>query len=93
MVQPVYTRPIFGFEKSVVNMSLRIEYVDFNNGSFKSTSGNISDHLFSLVPFISFRPTPETVFRVNYRRNWRTDLLGNPASRSAAFQFGISSYF
>lgn len=93
LVQPVYTKPIFGFERSVVNVSLRIEYVDFNKGTFRSTKGNISDHIFSLVPSISFRPTPETVFRINYRRNWRTDLLGNPASRSAAFQVGISSYF
>lgn len=93
LVQPVYSRPIFGFERSVVNASLRIEYVDFNKGSFQSTKGNISDHIFSIVPSLSFRPTPETVFRINYHRNWRTDLLGNPASRSAAIQFGISSYF
>jgi hypothetical protein len=93
LVQPVYKKPIFGFEKSALNVALRIEYVDFNKGSFRSTKENISDHIFSLVPAISFRPTPETVFRVNYRRNWRTDLLGNPASRSAAFQVGVSSYF
>jgi hypothetical protein len=93
IVQPVYSSPIFGFERSVVNVSLRTEYVDFNKGVFRSTQGNISDHVFSVVPSISFRPTPETVFRINYRHNWRTDLLGNPASRSAAFQIGVSSYF
>lgn len=93
IVQPVYRKPVFGFENSVLNMSLRLEYVDWNKGKFKSTGGNISDHVFSIVPSISFRPTPQTVLRLNYRRNWQTDLLGNPASKMAAYQFGISSYF
>lgn len=93
IVQPVYKKPVFGFEQSVLNFSVRFEYVDWNRGSFKSTGGNISDHVFSVVPSISFRPVPQTVFRINYRRNWQTDFLGNPASRLAAFQFGISSYF
>lgn len=93
IVQPVYKAPVFGFEKAVVNAALRLEYVDWNRGSFKSTGGRISDHIFSLVPAISFRPTPETVIRLNYRYSWVTDLLGNPAAKSAAIQFGISSYF
>lgn len=93
IVQPVYKAPVFGFEKAVVNAALRLEYVDWNKGSFKSTGGRISDHIFSLVPAISFRPTPETVIRLNYRYSWVTDLLGNPAAKSAAIQFGISSYF
>jgi hypothetical protein len=67
--------------------------VDWNKGKFKSTGGNISDHVFSVVPSISFRPVPQTVFRINYRHNWQTDLLGNPAAKLAAWQFGISSYF
>lgn len=93
VVQPVYRKPVFGFEESVVNVSLRVEYVDWNRGTFKSTGGNISDHVFSIVPSISFRPVPQTVFRVNYRGNWQTDLLGNPSSKHAVFQVGISSYF
>jgi hypothetical protein len=93
IVQPVYRKPVFGFEQAVVNLSVRLEYVDWNRGSFKSTGGNISDHVFSVVPSLSFRPVPQTVFRLNYRRNWQTDLLGNPASKLAGFQFGFSSYF
>jgi len=93
IVQPIYKKPVFGFDQSVVNASLRLEYVDWNVGSFKSTGGNISEHVFSVVPSISFRPVPQTVFRINYRHNWQTDMLGNPAAKLAAFQFGISSYF
>jgi hypothetical protein len=93
IVQPVYKKPVFGFEQSVINASVRLEYVDWNVGSFKSTGGNISDHVFSIVPSISFRPVPQTVFRINYRHNWQTDMLGNPAAKLGAFQFGISSYF
>lgn len=93
IVQPVYKKPVFGFDQAVVNVSARIEYVDWNKGKFKSTGGNISDHVFSVVPSVSFRPVPQTVFRINYRHNWQTDLLGNPAAKLAAWQFGISSYF
>lgn len=93
IVQPVYSKPVFGFDQSVVNASVRFEYVDWNLGSFKSTGGKISEHIFSIVPSLSFRPVPQTVFRINYRHNWITDMLGNPAAKLGAFQFGISSYF
>lgn len=93
IVQPIFSKPVFGFEKSVFNAALRIEYVDWNNGKFSSTGGNIADHVYSVVPAISWRPTPQTVVRFNYRYNWQTDLLGNPPSRLAGFQFGFSTYF
>ena len=93
IVQPVYSRSLFGFEKSVINAAIRLEYVDWNKGKFISTGDNIADHIYSVVPAISWRPTPQTVFRFNYRYNWQTDLLGNPPSRLAGFQFGFSTYF
>lgn len=92
-VQPIFKKPVFGFEKSVFNAALRLEYVDWNKGTFKSTGGNISDHIFSIVPAISWRPTAQTVIRANYRYNWQTDLLGNPAAKLAGFQVGLSTYF
>lgn len=92
-VQPVFKRNVFGFEKSVINAALRLEYVDWNKGKFVSTGGNISDHIFSIVPAISWRPTAQSVLRLNYRYNWQKDILGNPPSKMAGFQFGISTYF
>lgn len=93
LVQPVFKRPMLGFEKATLNAALRLEYVDWNKGNFKSTGENISDHVYSVVPAISWRPTPQTVLRLNYRYNWQTDLLGNPPSKLAGFQFGFSTYF
>jgi hypothetical protein len=92
-VQPVIKKPIFGFENSVVNVALRLEYVDWNKGEFQSTGDNIADEVFSIVPAISWRPTAQTVIRMNYRYNWQKDILGNPPSKLAAFQFGLSTYF
>ncbi|MFT3844858.1 MAG: hypothetical protein QM725_07400 [Lacibacter sp.] len=92
-VQPVFKKPLFGFDKSVINAALRLEYVDWNKGTFKSTGGNISDELFSIVPAISWRPTAQTVIRLNYRYNWQKDILGNPPAKLAGFQFGVSTYF
>jgi hypothetical protein len=92
-VQPLLKRPILGFENAVLNVAVRLEYVDWNKGKFKSTGGNISDDIFSIVPAISFRPTAQTVIRLNYRYNWQTDILGNPPSKLAGFQFGLSTYF
>jgi len=92
-VQPVLKKPMFGFEKAVINVVLRLEYVDWNKGTFKSTGDNIGDEVFSIVPAISWRPIPQTVIRLNYRHNWQKDILGNPPSKLAGFQFGISTYF
>lgn len=93
IVQPIVRRPWFGFENSVLSAAIRLEYVDWNKGDFKSTGENISDHVYSIIPAISWRPTSQTVLRLNYRYNWQTDLLGNPPSKLAGFQFGLSTYF
>lgn len=93
IVQPIINKPMFGFDKAVLNATLRFEYVDWNKGRFKSTGDNISDHIFSVVPAVSWRPTTQTVIRLNYRYNWQTDLLGNPPSKLAGIQFGFSTYF
>lgn len=93
IVQPVYKRKLLGFDKSVLNVACRLEYVDWNVGTFKETGGNIADDLVSIVPAVSWRPTPLTVIRVNYRYNWQKDLLGNPPSMTAGFQAGFATYF
>ena len=92
-VQPVLKKPMFGFEKAVLNVAFRLEYVDWNKGNFKSTGAKIADDVFAIVPAISWRPTPQTVIRFNYRYNWQKDLLGNPPSKLNGFQFGFSTYF
>jgi hypothetical protein len=93
LVQPVFYRQIFGFERSVINAALRLEYVDWNKARFNETRTNIGEDFMSIVPGLSWRPTSQTVIRLNYRYNWLTDIFGNPASRTAGFQFGFSSYF
>jgi hypothetical protein len=93
IVQPVMRRNIFGFERSVINAVCRLEYVDWNVGSFKETGTNMHEDFKSMVTGFSWRPTSQTVIRLNYRYNWTTDILGNPASKTAGFQFGFSSYF
>lgn len=92
-VQPILKRPMFGFQDAVLNAALRLEYVDWNKGTFKSTGGNIADDVFSIVPAISWRPGAQTVIRFNYRYNWQHDILGNPPSKLAGFQIGIATYF
>jgi hypothetical protein len=93
IVQPIVKKSIFGFEKSVINAAFRFEYVDWNKGSFNETNTTIHDDFISIIPAISWRPTSQTVIRMNYRYNWQTDLFGNPPSRTAGFQVGLSSYF
>lgn len=92
----VYTlleRKMMGWDKASLNLAIRLEHVDYNVGSFNETGGNIHDVTQALVAAISFRPSSETVIRANYRYIWETDLLGNPLSRTAGFQIGVSSYF
>ena len=81
------------YEDAVLNAGLRIEAVDYNAGTFRSTGQRIYDEIFALVPGISFRPSPNTVFRANYRRHWVRDLVGNPAAKTGGIQVGFASYF
>lgn len=93
IVQPIVQGTMFGYNKSTLNAAVRLEYVDWNRGNFKSTGEGIGDHVYSIIPAISWRPTSQTILRLNYKYNWQSDLLGNPPAKVAGFQFGLSTYF
>lgn len=92
-VQPILKKKILDWEKASLQLACRLEYVDWNVGHFTSTGDPIADDLWSIVPAISFRPSAQTVFRLNYRFQNQRDLLGNPPSLTGGFSLGISSYF
>ncbi|MGH8014976.1 MAG: hypothetical protein ACREBV_02165, partial [Candidatus Zixiibacteriota bacterium] len=89
----IFQREILDWENAKVSLALRLEYADYNQGSFNETGENIGDHVWSVLPGISFRPVGTTVLRFNYRYQSQTDLLGNPPAKSGAIQLGLSSYF
>ncbi|MES2430594.1 MAG: hypothetical protein V4556_06620 [Bacteroidota bacterium] len=93
IVQPIVKKRMMGWNDAVLNLSCRLEYVDWNVGTFKETGTNIADDLWSVMPAISFRPGVQTVFRLNYRIQKQQDLLGNPPANTAGFSFGVSTYF
>ena len=93
VVHPLFKGEVLGFKNAVWNAALRLEYVDWNIGTFKETGGNIGDQLWAIVPAISFRPTAQTVLRFNYRYMQQQDILRNPPALIGGVQFGISSYF
>ncbi|MEP7380712.1 MAG: hypothetical protein ABI910_03450 [Gemmatimonadota bacterium] len=90
---PVWRPRLFGLRDAVVSMGVRAEYVDYNVGTFASTGQPIRDDVLALVPGITYRPAPGTVFKLNYRRHWTRDLLGNPAARLGGYQVGMATYF
>jgi hypothetical protein len=67
--------------------------VDWNVGKFNENKTNIGDDLWSVMPSLSFRPTAQTVFRLNYRIQRQTDILNNPPAKTGGFSFGLSTYF
>jgi hypothetical protein len=93
VIQPVWRGRFMDWNNSVLNLSVRAEYTDFNIGTFKETGGRIGDEVVSLTPGISFRPSLQTVLRFNYRYQWVTDILGNRNTRIGSILFGVSSYF
>lgn len=93
IVQPVLNQKILDWDKAVVNVALRMDYVDWNMESFSETGHTIGDDLFAITPAVSLRPTPQTVFRLNYRYQWQSDLFDNPAAKKAAWMIGFSTYF
>lgn len=93
VMQPVLKKRVFGWNDAVLNVALRAEYVDWNVGEFSFTNAPIGDSLWSLMPAVSFRPSQQTVFRINYRLLQQKDLLNNPPSKTGGLSFGISTYF
>lgn len=92
-VLPVWRARVLGLRNATLNLAMRAEYVDYNVGRFTSTGAPIRDDVLAIVPGLSFRPAAGTVFRLNYRRQWTRDLLGNPTARLGGYQVGIATYF
>lgn len=93
IIQPIYNKPLWIWEKTVINLALRLEYVDWNTNTLTENNHKIGDELWSILPGVSLRPFPQTVIRLNYRYQHQYDFLNNPASKTAGFNLGISSYF
>jgi hypothetical protein len=93
IIYTVLQKKMFGWENAKLNIGLRTEYADYNQGKFNETGDNIADDVWSVVPAIAFRPAGTTVVRFNYRYLEQRDILGNLPAHTAAWQFGISSYF
>lgn len=93
VVQPILKKSIFDWDNATLNLAARFDYVDWNLGTFKETNADIGDVLWAITPAISFRPSSQTVFRLNYRYQWQKDLLNNAPAKSASWLFGFSSYF
>ena len=93
LVVPVWRPRLLGYDAAALAAALRVEHVDYNVGTFASTSLPIGDEVTAVVPGVSFRPTPGTVFRANYRYHWTKDFAGNAPAQMAGFQLGFATYF
>jgi hypothetical protein len=93
IVGTLVQREMLGWEKAKINLGVRLEYADYNQGKFDETGGNIGDDIWAVVPGVAFRPVGTTVLRFNYRYQQQTDLLGNPPANTGVIQFGFSTYF
>jgi len=81
------------WDNATLNLAVRFDYVDWNIGTFNETNTNIGDDLWAVTPAISFRPTSQTVFRLNYRYQWQRDILANAPANQASWLLGFSTYF
>ena len=97
IVQPILHRKILDWDDATVNLAVRLEYVDWNLGKFTSTGTRMYNDLWSIMPGLSFRPTPQTVLRFNYRHEKQRDITGNvigaAIGNTGEFNFGIATYF
>ncbi len=92
-VQPLFSKNILGWVNASLNVALRIEYVDWNKGRFRETGGRIYEEAWSYSPALSFSPTSQTIFRINYLSRRQKDILGNPAAKTGGFSVGVATYF
>jgi hypothetical protein len=92
-VLQVLRRRMAGLPRATLNAALRLEYADYNVGTFESTGRPIRDDVVAVVPGLSFRPAANTVFKANYRWQRSHDVLGNPPARLGGYQLGFATYF
>ena len=93
VVQPILKRKVLDWDNATLNLAARFDYIDWNVGTFNETQTDIGDNLWAITPAISFRPSAQTVFRLNYRYQWQKDILNNSAAKTATWLFGFSTYF
>ena len=93
VVQTILETKVLEWEKACLNVSCRFDYVDWNVGDFEVDKTKIGEELFAITPSISFRPTKQSVLRLNYRFQSENDILNNPSSNTGAWLFGFSTYF
>lgn len=93
VILPIWRPRFRGYQDAVVSAGLRLEKVDYNMGTFSSTGRGIGDEVTAVVPSVSFRPSPGTVFRLNYRYHWSRDFPGNATVHMAGLQLGFATYF
>ena len=93
VILPLWRPRFLGYQAAVVSAGLRLERVDYNMGTFSSTGLGIRDDVTAIVSGLSFRPTADTVFRLNYRYHWTRDFPGNAAAKTAGVQLGFATYF
>ena len=92
-IYPIFEKPIFSFKETTLNLNFRFEYVDYNKGTFTETGENIFDQITAITPGLSLRLYTNTVIKANFRYLWERDVIGNPVTKTAGFQFGFASYF
>jgi hypothetical protein len=97
IVQPIVHGRIFDWDNATINLAVRGEYVDWNEGNFAATGQRMYNDVWSIMPAISFRPTPQTVIRLNYRIQQARDIVGNTIGAAIGptrgLSLGISTYF
>ncbi|MCB9555714.1 MAG: hypothetical protein H6707_06385 [Deltaproteobacteria bacterium] len=80
------------FDEAALYLASRIDYVDLNARRRHATGELVGEETTRLSVALSFRPVPGTSFRLVYHHSWLNDPLNN-ASRSAALQLGLATYF
>jgi hypothetical protein len=97
IVQPIVRGKILDWDHATINLAVRAEYVDWNAQKFAATGQREYNDLKSIMPAISFRPTPQTVLRLNYRIQTSRDITGNAIGATIGptrgLSFGIATYF
>ncbi|HVS90793.1 MAG TPA: hypothetical protein VHE59_02090 [Mucilaginibacter sp.] len=97
VVQPVITGRMLGWQHATLNLAVRGEYVDWNVGNFAAIGTPMYNDVWSIMPAVSFRPTPQTVLRLNYRIQNQRDITGSTIGATIGptrgVSFGVSTYF
>lgn len=92
ILQVIKTVNFITQKDALIQAALRLEYLDWNVSSTKTSPLNIAEDYYAITPGISFRPNANAVLRLNYKYATTRDYHALATTQNQLI-LGLATYF